>query len=93
MTLEEEVKALRQEVASLRQELGSCRVDQATTSRLLCAVASLVVSLQLKTGSAPDQKLDAHLKNLYETLEKKGNDDLLNLVESIYWGHKVPKSC
>lgn len=92
MTLEEEVKALRREVASLKQELDSCRVDQATTSRLLCAVASLVVSLQLKTGYAPDQRLDAHLKNLYETLEKNGNDDLLNLVESIYWGHKVPKS-
>lgn len=92
MTLEEEVKALRREVASLKQELDSCRVDQATTSRLLCAVASLVVSLQLKTGYAADQRLDAHLKNLYETLEKNGNDDLLNLVESIYWGHKVPKS-
>ncbi len=92
MTLEEEVTALRQEVALLRKELGSCRVDQATTGRLLCAVASLVVSLQLKTGYASDQKLGAHLKSLYETLEKKGNDDLLNLVESIYWGHKVPKS-
>lgn len=92
MTLEEEVTALRQEVALLRQELDFCRVDQATTGRLLCAVSSLVVSLQLKTGYAPDQELAAHLKNLYETLQKKGNDDLLNLVESIYWGYKVPKS-
>ena len=92
MSLEEEVKALRQEVAVLKRELDACRVDQATTSRLLSVVANQVVNLQIAAGYNPGEKEIAHLRHYSESLLGRGNDDLLDLVESIYWGHRVPKS-
>ena len=85
MTLEEEVEILRSEVKSLKNQVAACMAAEASTARLLSAVALQVVSLQKihKIASASD--VERGWMKRYETLAEAGNYNVQDLFRALCW--------